>query len=78
MAYLYGNHQLTWKGDALRRHDSRKPILRIVPDQKYPSMWRVECPDGRLSDMLNRTRAQDAARAVALRTLNEPRLEAAE
>jgi hypothetical protein len=32
----------------------------IVADDKYPGMWRVRYPDGRLSDMLNRTRARGA------------------
>src|SRR5215813_9491510 len=34
---------------------------KIVPDSKYPNMYRIVLPDGRLSDMLNLSRAQDAA-----------------
>jgi hypothetical protein len=49
-----------WHGDVLLGAD-RKPLLRIVPDAKWPGMWRVEFPDGRLSDLTNRTRAKDAA-----------------
>jgi hypothetical protein len=43
----------------------------IVPDEKYPAvMWRVRLPDGRLTDMVNRTRAKDAAISIALSILN--------
>jgi hypothetical protein len=33
-------------------------------------MWRIERPDGTLSDMVNLTRAQDAALSAALSILN--------
>jgi hypothetical protein len=33
-------------------------------------MWRVRLPDGSLTDMVNRTRAKDAAVSIALRLLN--------
>jgi hypothetical protein len=52
-----------------------QPILRIgrgqlgavsiVPDTKWPNMYRLRFPDGRLSDMLNLTRAKDALKAVS-------------
>ena len=34
-----------------------------MPDAKYPSMWRVLWPDGSQSDMVNLSRAKDAAMA---------------
>ena len=34
---------------------------RIVPDETYPDMCRVRWPDGTLSDMVNLSRAIDAA-----------------
>jgi hypothetical protein len=68
--YSYNNKNLSWKGDELFVVGRRKPVLRIVPDARYPTMWRVQRPDGSLSDMANRTRAKDAARSVALGTLN--------
>ena len=38
----------------------------VVPDTKYPGiMWRVQNPDGSLSDMVNLSRAKDAARSWA-------------
>ena len=32
-----------------------------VPDDTYPNMYRVRWPDGSLSDMVNLSRANDAA-----------------
>ena len=32
----------------------------IVPDAKWPSMYRLRLPDGSLSDIVNLTRAKDA------------------
>jgi hypothetical protein len=38
----------------------------VVPDEKYPGvMYRVRRPDGTLTDMVNLTRARDAARCFA-------------
>jgi hypothetical protein len=36
----------------------RRP--KLMPDATRPGMWRVRWPDGRLSDMTNLTRANDA------------------
>jgi hypothetical protein len=41
----------------------RKPLKldpRIVPDGRWPGMFRLRLPDGSLSDILNLTRAKDA------------------
>jgi hypothetical protein len=35
--------------------------VRIVPDKVYPQMRRVVYPSGKVSDMVNLTRAKDAA-----------------
>jgi hypothetical protein len=35
--------------------------LTIEPDAKWRGMWRVRLPNGQLSDMVNLTRAKDAA-----------------
>jgi hypothetical protein len=53
--------RLHWNSNELFCQGSRKAILRIIPDAKYPAMWRVERPDGQLTDMVNHTRAKDAA-----------------
>jgi hypothetical protein len=34
--------------------------IGIEPDVRWPSMWRVKYADGRVSDMVNLARAQDA------------------
>jgi hypothetical protein len=36
---------------------------RIIPDETHPEMHRVRWPDGNLSDMVNLSRANDAAAA---------------
>jgi hypothetical protein len=46
---------------------SRARLVRVVPDARYPGMWRVALGDGSLSDMVNLTRAKDAAAAIAER-----------
>ena len=41
---------------------------RIVPDVKWPGMYRIHLPEGSLSDMANLTRIKDALRATGHRT----------
>ena len=36
----------------------------VVPDPNWPNMYRLRRPDGSLTDMVNLTRARDAARAL--------------
>lgn len=59
---------LKWQGDRL--YFGNRLMASIEPDSKYPNMWRVRLPDGKLSDMVNQTSARDAARALALAQLN--------
>jgi len=33
----------------------------VAPDSKWPNMYRVRSPNGTLTDMVNLTRARDAA-----------------
>lgn len=40
---------------------SKKPLAWVKPDERYPTMWRIHWPDGSVSDMVNLTRACDAA-----------------
>jgi hypothetical protein len=61
----------TWRGDALF-HGGGKTGFSVVPDQQHPRMWRVRYPDGKLSDLVNRTRARDAA-SVAYETQGRQR-----
>ena len=53
---------LIWRGPKL--YLGNRVVGEIVPDEKYPGMWRIVRPDGSLSDMANRTRAKDACEAA--------------
>jgi len=48
----------------------RRVILQIVPDERYPHMWRIKLPGGGLSEMPSRPRVRDAAMSHALMLLN--------
>jgi hypothetical protein len=65
----YNSRDLSWRGNDLRRV-GKTTVVSIVPDQTYAGMWRIAHPDGRLSDMVNRTRAKDAAVTIALGIVN--------
>jgi hypothetical protein len=51
---------------------SRLSGYSVVQDKRYPTMWRTRSPNGTLSDMVNRTRAKDAALAMFDRDLRVP------
>jgi hypothetical protein len=57
---MLGYADLFWKDNNLYRLGSKRVMLSIVPDAKYPDIYRVVRPDGSLSSMANRTRAKDA------------------
>jgi hypothetical protein len=57
---------MAWNGDTLHRKGSSRPLMSIERDSTYPNMWRVRRPNGTLSDMVNRTRAKDAAELMVL------------
>ena len=65
MAHIYNFLDFSWKSNRLMC-GNRFSGVQIVPDGKWRSMWRVEYPAGHLSDMVNKTRAMDAARQMAL------------
>jgi hypothetical protein len=50
---------------ALRYGHARTPLVLVVPDTDWPGMWRIACPDGQLSDLVNLTRAKDAAEVIS-------------
>jgi hypothetical protein len=52
-----------WRGDRLFVRG--RLVAKIVPDRQWPGMWRVQLPNGYLSDMVNRSRAKDAALTLA-------------
>jgi hypothetical protein len=72
MARVFGTALLEWRGDTLRLGSGGKasPTVKVARDTTYSNMWRVKLPSGKLSDMVNRARAKDAARAILLGILN--------
>lgn len=63
--YAYGD--LTWSGDDLRL--GRRTVATIEPDQEWPGMWRARAGE-HLTDVVNRTRAKDAAICLVVADLN--------
>ena len=76
--HVYASKELVWDSRILRLGSKRgRALATVEPDTERPGMFRVLMPDGRLSDMVNLTRAKDAALSLALAVLNrrkeEPR-----
>jgi hypothetical protein len=68
---MHDRQDLTWDRKQLRLLSNRGVVLATIePDKIWPGMWRVRLPDGHLTDMLNLSRAKDAAASHALATLN--------
>jgi hypothetical protein len=65
---IVSSAQLRWKEHEIRFQDRK--LAAVVQDKKYPAMWRIDRLDGTLSDMVNLSRAKDAARGFALSVLN--------
>jgi hypothetical protein len=51
-------------GYAMHYGNARAPMIRVVPDDRWPGMWRMIWPDGQLSDMANLSRIKDAAAEI--------------
>ena len=66
---IFGRHQLFWKDDQLFRWGSDDVLAKVAPDAKWPGMWRIHA-NGRISDMVNLSRAKDSAMSWALGKLN--------
>jgi len=49
---------------ALHYGSAERPLATVVPDEQWPGMWRIAWPDGHLSDMVNLSRAKDAAEVL--------------
>jgi hypothetical protein len=64
-------NDLMWDRMTLRQRRGGRVMATIVPDEAWPAMWRVRMPDGHLIDMVNLTRAKDAA-VAASRAVNRP------
>ena len=71
---IVGTDRLTWRQTddrwCLYKGCDQQPLATVVPDSIYAGMYRILLPDGSLSDMVNLTRAKDAAIALALRSFN--------
>jgi hypothetical protein len=65
----WSRDRLTWKGNRLCVGAGKRSLVEIEPDARCPGMRRARHPDGSLSDMVNQTRARDAATSLALRIL---------
>src|SRR5262249_16792800 len=52
------------KGVAASNSRTASPYVEIVPDARFPGMYRLKRTDGTLSDMVNLTRAKDALAVV--------------
>jgi hypothetical protein len=75
MVTIVGRDRLRWRksGNVFALHfgQQHKALLHVVPDAKYPDMWRVKHSDSTLSDMVNLSRAKDAAVSIALARINK-------
>jgi hypothetical protein len=71
---VYSYKDLRWQGPELCF--GRRVVATIERDSEYPELWRVRLPSGHLIDMVNLTRARDAAVCLALSALDERRVEA--
>ena len=67
---MYGRENLRWDGNDLYLGRSSNLLCSVVPDERYAGMWRVKYTDGRMSDMVNLSRARDAAISSSLSKLN--------
>ena len=65
----YGLQDIHWEGHRLRLSTGRL-LATVEPDRHWAGMYRVRFRDGLLTDMVNLTRAKDAAIALALTNLN--------
>jgi hypothetical protein len=70
-AHIYGAEDTRWEGRRLRLASGRL-LATIEPDAQWAGLYRTRFPDGRLTDLLNLTRAKDAAVSLALAGLNRP------
>ena len=52
---------------SLHYGDSTKVLATVAPDPLWPAMFRVQWPDGSLSDLGNVSRIRDAAEALCER-----------
>jgi hypothetical protein len=56
--FVWKESELGWE---VKRVNGRKPLMYLVRDSVYPTMWRIKQLDNALSDMFSLTRAKDSA-----------------
>jgi hypothetical protein len=66
---IYGCQDIDWDGHRLRLSTGRL-LATVETDAQWAGMWRVRFPDGHTTDIVNLTRAKDAATALAVAGLN--------
>jgi hypothetical protein len=66
---MLNRNVLRWDGLRLRSGIGRL-LATVEPDSDWPRMYRVRLPSGHITDMVNLTRARDAAQVLALQSLN--------
>jgi hypothetical protein len=71
---VVGRERLVWRADNNRlwlyHGRKRMPHACVEPDTVHPGLFRVRFSGGNVSDIVNLTRAKDAALAIVLRSLN--------
>ena len=67
--HVFGHEDIRWRDHQLRLLTGRL-LATVVLDNRYAGMYRVRLPDGRVTDIVNLSRAKDAAIALALANLN--------
>jgi hypothetical protein len=65
--HCFGRNELVWDSRKLKL--GARVMATVEPDANWPGMWRVRFR-GMLSDMVNLSRAKDAAISIVLRGLN--------
>jgi hypothetical protein len=67
---MMDHHDLRCRGDDLHVGRSLIPAARLIPSS-HPLLFRVQlAADGTVTDMINETRARDAAVVLVLAILN--------
>jgi hypothetical protein len=66
---VYASTHLNWNGRELRL--GNRVMAMIVPDADWPGMYRIIMPSGHITDVVNLSRAKDAAVTLALAELNK-------
>jgi hypothetical protein len=66
---MIGSDRLIWNDNCLSCRALRISVA-VVQDETFPGMYRVRLPNGGLTDMVNYSRAKDAAKAILLSILN--------